>query len=308
MQPPPAPPRLAERPVRGVLLVIAAGALFSVSDTIAKYLTLSLPVVEVAWFRYVTFMLLTIPTVLRHGLGGLQSRRPILQAIRGLAVVFSTIFFVFGLQVLPVAEATAINFVSPAFITALSIVFLGEKVGVRRWAAVAVGLTGVLIVVRPGSGAFQSAAIFPILTAACWAAAMIATRRIGGADRTATTLFWSASIGALVLTALLPFGWTTPTLTQVALGILVGLISSLGQWFVAAAYLLAAASFIAPFSYMQLIFATLMGYLAFGAVPDRWTLLGGTIIIGSGIYTAHRERVRRREAAARAAMAASTSR
>lgn len=301
---PPAP-RPAEQPIRGVLLVIAAGALFSVSDTIAKYLAQSLPVIEVSWLRYVTFMALTIPTVARDGLAGLKPRRPLLQGVRGLAVVFSTIFFILGLQSLPIAEATAINFVSPAFITALSIVFLGEKVGVRRWAAVALGLTGVLIVARPGSGAFQSAAIFPVMTAACWASAMVATRRIAGGDRTATTLFWSATIGAGVLTALLAFNWSTPTAVQIGLGILVGLVSSLGQWFVAAAYQLAAASFIAPFSYTQLIFATTMGYLVFGAVPDQWTVLGGCIIIASGIYTAHRERVRRREAAAKAEAAAS---
>src|SRR4051794_30165216 len=130
---PPSPARAAqpnlpaEEPLLGIALIIGAGALFSVSDTISKYLSASLPVVEIAWIRYATFLCLTLPSV-RNGLGVLRSGRPWLQVARGLGLVGSALFFILGLRSLPIAEATAINFVSPAFITALSIPFLGEVV------------------------------------------------------------------------------------------------------------------------------------------------------------------------------------
>ena len=291
---------LREEPYIGILIIIAAGILFSISDGIAKYLARSLPAVEVAWLRYLTFFALTLVPVFRTGPGVLRTRRPVLQLVRGLGLVGSAFFFITGLGFLPIAEATAINFVSPAFITALSIPFLGEQVGIRRWAALVVGLIGVLIVVRPGSGAFQFAAIFPIVSAACWAAGIIATRKMAGADRTITTLFWSALIGTVILSSILPFDFRMLSAEQIGLGIMVGLVSTAGQGLIVMAYRRAAASLLAPFSYVQLISSTIVGMIVFHANPDEWTLIGGAVVIASGIYTAHRERVRARERVARA--------
>jgi len=199
---------------------------------------------------------------------------------------------------MPLAEATAINFVSPAFITVLSVIFLAEKVGWRRWSAIAVGLVGVLIVVRPGSGVFQAAALLPLLTAAFWAGAVIATRKMAGAggDPPETTLIWSAGVGFLLFTVLLPFGWQTPDAGQVGFGMLVGLVSSIPHALVVLAYRAAPASVLAPFSYVQLVTSSLVGFIGFGAVPDSWTFAGGAVIAAAGLYTAHRERVRAREA------------
>lgn len=300
-RPPEGPGGRRDDPLRGILLTIAAVALFSVSDAMAKHLGQSLPPVEVAWMRYATFLLLTLTPLLRRGgaAGLLRPRAPALQILRGLAMVGSALSFIHALRVLPLAEATAINFVSPLFITALSIPVLGEIVGLRRWAAVAVGLLGVLIVVRPGSGAFEAeAALLPVLTAASWACAVVVTRKMAGADRPATTLLWSAAVGFAVLSALLPFGFVMPSAEQAGLGLLLGLISSAGQWLVVLAYRHAAASVLAPFSYCQLLSSALLGLLMFGAAPDGWTLAGAGVIIASGLYTAHRERVRARERSA----------
>jgi drug/metabolite transporter (DMT)-like permease len=309
---PPLPPpekatsaQTEDDPRRGVPLILAAISLFSVSDALAKHLGQMLPPVEVAWLRYATFFLLTLVPILRGGFGVVRSRAPGLQVLRGLALVGSALCFIAALRTLPLAEATAINFVSPIFITALSIPILGEVVGIRRWAAVAVGLAGVLLVVRPfGGGGFGAEVLLPVLTAASWALAVVVTRKMAGADRSRTTLFWSAAVGFALLSALLPFDFVVPTASQLGLGLLLGLISSAGQGLIVLAYRHAAASVLAPFAYGQLLSSTLIGFLAFGAAPDAWTLAGAAVIVGSGIYTAHRERVRARERAAAAATAA----
>jgi drug/metabolite transporter (DMT)-like permease len=296
--PPPSAVQQADNPLRGVPLLLAAVTIFSVSDALAKHLGQFLPPVEVAWMRYATFLLLTLAPAVRGGSAAFRSRAPGLQVLRGLALVGSALSFMAALRFLPLAEATAINFVSPVFITALSIPILGEVVGVRRWAAVAVGLAGVLVIVRPGGGAYGAEVLLPVLTAASWALAVVATRKMAGADRPATTLFWSAAVGFAVLSALLPFDFVAPTAGQVGLGLLLGLIASAGQWLIVLAYRHAGASVLAPFSYFQLLSSALLGFLAFGAVPDRWTLVGAGVIAASGLYTAHRERVRAKERAA----------
>lgn len=287
--------RPAAFPWAPILQAVGAVVLFSVSDAMAKVLRVSLPAAEVAWLRYMTFAAFAAVLAARNGLPALRSRRPGLQVLRGVTLVGSAAFFIAGLGRLPLAEAAAISFISPAFITALSIPFLGEVVGIRRWAAVLAGLLGVLIVIRPGGGALQAAALFPLASAACWAVTIIVTRRMGTLDRSETTLLWSAWTGLLLLTALVPFGFIVPSAGQVALGVGIGLAASTGQYVLILAYRRAAASLLAPFSYVQLLSSTLLGALVFGAVPDGMTLLGASVIIASGLYTIHRERVRARE-------------
>ena len=286
-----------ERVLRGVLLIIASVVLFSVSDTMSKLLRLQgLPAVEIAWLRYIVFLALAAALAGRGRALLLRPKRLRLQLLRGLTLVGSAVLFVAGLGYLPIAEATAITYVSPGFVTALSIVFLGEQVGIRRWAAVLAGFLGVLIVIRPGTGAL-SAAAFPIASALCWAFTIIITRRMGAGDRTETTVLWSAGTGLALLSVLVPFGFVLPSIGQLGLGLAHGLCSSIGQYLVILAYRQAAASVLAPFSYIQLLFSTTLGWLVFAAVPDWGTLLGAAVIIASGLYTVHRERVRARERA-----------
>jgi drug/metabolite transporter (DMT)-like permease len=291
-----------DEPMRGIPLLLVSISLFSVSDALAKRLGETLPAVEVAWLRYVTFLALAaIPLARRGGPGLLRSRAPWLQVLRGLGVVGSAILFIMALQHLPMAEATAINFVSPAFVTALSVVFLAERVGWRRWSAIAVGMVGMLIIVRPGSEVFTLAALLPVGSSAAWAAAVVVTRRMGSLDAPETTLFWTACVGFVVVTLLLPVmlvfgpaGIALPSLGQVGIGLLIGLFSSAAQFLVVLAYRAAPASVLAPFSYTQLLTSGLLGVVVFGQVPDGWTLVGAAVIAASGLYTAHRERVRAR--------------
>ena len=282
-----------DRPGLGILLILVSTVFLSSSDVTAKYLAASLPAVEIAWIRNLVFLLIVLPVVLYQGPARvLRTAHPGVQVVRGLALVGSSILFISSLRYLPIAEATATSFAAPLFITALSIPFLGERVGPRRWAATAVGLVGVLIVVRPGTAAFQPASVLPLLAALGWAGAVVATRRTSAGDAALTTLAYSAVIGAGALTFVAPFVWVPPSWSALALAVFIGCAATTGHWLVVLAFRYADASVLAPFTYTQLLWSTLLGVVAFGAVPDRWTLIGAAVVIASGIYTAHRERVR----------------
>lgn len=287
-------PSTRENSLRGIALIVAALACFSCSDAAAKAMTAVIPPIEVAWIRYVMFTLLILGAtgVSERGKRSLVSRRPGLQIIRGLGLFGSSIFFITSLSFLPMAEATAISFVSPIFMTALSIPLLGETVGLRRWAAVFIGLIGVIIVVRPGTSAFEPAALFPIGTAVSAAVGYVFTRKIGDDDRSLVALLYAALVGLAVISPVVPFVWVQPGWREIGLGIVVGIASTLAQWLVVLAFKSAKASVLAPFSYSQIVWSGLLGFVIFKNLPDAWTIAGTLVIIASGLYTAHRERVR----------------
>lgn len=297
-------PARRDDPLRGILLVVVAVFFFSCSDATAKYLSQTLPAIEIGWMRYVVFSTLLLPLMLRSGPEVVRTARPGLQILRGLGMLGSALFFIMGMRYLPMAEAAATSYVSPVFITVLSILILKERIGVRRWAAVLVGLVGVLIVIRPGGAAFQPAAIFPILSAMSWATGVVITRRMTGQERPTTTLIWTALTGLAVLTVLLPFDFAVPTWREVGFGVLVGVVSTIAQWLLIQAYRYGDASVLASYSYIQIVWSAMLGYLVFNAMPDHWTFIGAGVIIASGVYTAHRERIRRKEQAASPCMAA----
>ncbi|MCA3565249.1 MAG: DMT family transporter [Methylocystis sp.] len=279
-----------------ILLILAASLIFAVSDSVAKLVVGPLPAVELMWIRSIVVVLITLPAVLwRKGPGVLRAKQPLRQILRGACIFISSIAFLTGLIYLPLADASAINFIWPLLITIFSVFMLGEKVGIRRAGALLAGCIGMLIIIRPGSGAFQPAAVFPLIAAAVWAFASVLTRMMAAAESPETTLIWSAAIALLCSTLILPFVWVTPTWREIGFGVFIGLSSAAAHSMIVFAFDRAPASALAPFSYMQLVWAALCSLLIFDAVPDRWVILGGAIIAASGIYTAHRERVRMRE-------------
>ena len=282
-----------DEPLKAIVLAVSATVLFGSADTISKYLSGSLPIVEFIWIRYVIFLAIAAILVRRTPNRAMRARSQGLQITRGFCVVGSSMLFVYGVRSMTIAQATTISFLSPLLITVLSIPLLGEIVGARRWAAVAAGMTGMLIVVRPGLGGFNPAALFGVASAFCWALALIITRKISSSDPPQTTVLWSASIGTIVLTLVLPFQAVWPTPRQFGLSLVLGILASGGQWLVILAHRIAPASLLAPFFYGQLLWVTVLGFLVFRNLPDTFTLAGAAIIVGSGLYTAHRERVRR---------------
>jgi drug/metabolite transporter (DMT)-like permease len=287
-------PARADQPFKGIALILLSTTFLGVSDVTAKYLSTSLPSIEIAWMRFLVFAMIMVPAMIPGSpLFALRTSRVSLQLMRGAALLGSSLFFITGLGYLPIAEASATGFVAPLFVTALSIVLLSEKVGVRRWLATATGLLGVLIILRPGSNAFHAAAFFPIISALAWAATLIMTRMMSGKEHAITIMTYSSIAGIAILSVLVPFFWVTPSWQAVMFGILIGIASTAGQWIVVLAFRYADASVLAPFSYSQLVWVSTLGFLIFGEVPDGWTVVGAAFIVGSGLYTAHRERVRR---------------
>jgi drug/metabolite transporter (DMT)-like permease len=289
--PPPVPRR--DAPFRGIGLILLASIFLNSGDTVSKLLTLEIPPVQVTWLRYGTFTLIMLAIVWRTGgLERLRTERPMLQFLRGVGVLASSVFFVMAIRYLPLADATATSFVAPLFVTALSIPILRETIGWRRWAATLIGFAGVIIVVRPGGSGFQAASLLAVASALTWAFAMIMTRMMSRTESPLATLTYSAMIGFAVTSLAMPFIWAPVSPTVLLMGIFVGASSTVGHWLIVLAYRHADASLLAPFSYIQLLWATMFGYFVFAALPDFWTLVGAVIIAGSGLYTAHRERVR----------------
>lgn len=290
-----------ENTMRGILLLLAATLFFSISDVLAKVLGERVPVIEIGWIRYLTFFVMILGVGAREGRVRLRVNLPWAQFVRGVMMVVSALFFIFSLRFLPIADAAAVGFVSPLLITALSVPMLGEVVGLRRWSAIGVGFVGVLVVIRPGTGTFQPAAFLVLASSLAWAVATILTRRIAGRDDAAATMMWAAMVGLVTLSIAIPFVYVAPSGQDVMLNVVLGIVATIGQYWMILAYRNASASLLAPFNYTQLIWSTASGWLVFGTLPDELTLLGAGIITASGLYTLHRERLRARERAATAA-------
>lgn len=286
----------------GIGIMLLATIFLSAGDAASKYLASeTVPALHIVWLRYTTSGLILLAIVAWPGTRiSLRTRRPGLQLLRGIGLIGSSVLFVSSLKYLKIADATATSFVAPLFVTALSIPFLGEKVGWRRWLATVIGLMGVLIVVRPGGSGFQPASLLPVFSSLSWAFSLIVTRLMSGTENPVATITWSTLFGALVSTLLLPLHWVEPSWTIAWVGLFIGAVSTAGHWLVIVAFRFAAASLLAPFSYIQLFWASLFGFLLFATLPDLWTWAGAAIIAGSGLYTAHRERARAREVTGRA--------
>lgn len=290
-------PAVSDRPYAAIGLICLAMGIFSIMDGIAKLLTAELSPAEIAWVRFVFLLVFLAPFVLRRG--RLRTSRPGLQVARGFCMLGSSVFFIDGLKHLPIADATSIGFVSPLFVTALSIPILGEHVGIRRWSAVLVGFVGILLLVRPGSASFAVEALYPVASAACWAVGLIITRLMHSSDHPFTTIAWSTAVGAAALLPVVPLTWETPSALALALIALAAALSLVAQFCLVSAFRFAPASLLAPFSYSQIVWSTLIGLGLFATLPDANTWAGAAIVVASGLYILHRERIVRRRSAVR---------
>jgi drug/metabolite transporter (DMT)-like permease len=278
----------------GIGLMVLAIFLFTVMDSIGKGLMASYPVQQAVWARYFfqfTLMLLLIP---RLGVAGLlRTRRPGLHIARGLTLALATVCLFTAISVVPLADAYTISFTAPLMVTLLSIPILGERVGARRWTAVLVGFAGVLVVIRPGFVGVHWALLLPLVTAACFAIYQILTR-IASRDGDETPIgmvFYLAWVGAAVMTVIVPFHWQPVTASDWPLMVTMGALGATGHVILVRALTIAPASLLAPFIYLQIVWALAIGWIWFGDLPDVWMLLGCAIIVGSGLYVLYREAV-----------------
>lgn len=274
-------------PWRGVLYLLAAVAVLPVMDGFAKALTARYPVLEITWARFFFAFLVLLPFAARRpGRELLRPPRLGLQLLRSVCQVLAVAMFFLTLSHLPLADTLAICFLYPLLTVALAGLLLGEAVGPRRWLAVLVGFLGALVIIRPGLGVFQPAALLGLATSLVFAVFIILTRKLAGSAEPAVILIWGTLVGAVVTTALLPLAWVTPTPADLLAMLAVGAIGALGHLLLLKAYELAPASLLSPLGYAEIIGAALIGWLAFGDLPDAATWLGIAIISAAGSWLA----------------------
>lgn len=276
---------------RAFVLVTLAVLMLTVLDASVKYLIQSYPLPMVCWARYffhlATFGVWILAT---QRAVAVRTRRLPLQIVRGLLLVAVTFLFIAALGRLPLAEVTAINFLSPIMVTALSAIVLGETVGWHRWLAVTVGFVGVLIIVRPDADVVNWGALLVLGATFFFALYQIATRALAPTDPAVTTLFYTALVGTVATSLIVPFFWVTPTVADVGLMVLAGVAGGGGHFLLIHAYRHAEASLVAPLFYVQIVFSAGFGFVVFDETPDVWTLTGAALIILGGLWIWSRER------------------
>ena len=266
---------------------------FTILDTAAKYLTRYLPPMEIAWVRFLSHFVLAA-IILRpwRNWSLYRTRRPLAQILRSVFLFGSTIFNFLALQTLRLDQTTTILFSAAFVVTALSVPILGERVGIRRWVAVGVGFVGVLVVIRPGTSGFEPAMLYSVGAMLSYSGYILFTRHMSTTDSAEGMLLISALVPSILLAPIsLPDAVLPPTLLAVALLLLTGVVGATGHWMLIHAHRMAPTNVLSPFLYTQLVWMTLAGYLAFDQLPDRYTLIGAALIVGSALYILYRQRV-----------------
>lgn len=298
----------------GMLCILVGMLALTLQDALVKWLSAAFPLPEITLSRSLVAIAVTLVILrLEGGAALLRTRRPGLHALRAALLLVTSVCFFTSIASMPLAEATAIFFVGPLFITALSVPLLGERVGPRRWAAVLVGMAGVLVMVRPGSGALDPVALLPVGAALAYALLQIVTRRLGRTDRASAMAFYvhlgfvAASAAAGVAAGdgrfagaghaggeFLLRAWSWPRGPEIALLLGCGVLIGIGAWCLSQAYRVAPPAHIAPLEYAALPLSVVWGGLLWGEWPDGQAALGMALIAGSGLYVFHRETARRR--------------
>jgi drug/metabolite transporter (DMT)-like permease len=261
------------------------------TDAISKLLGEELHPIQVTWGRYAFHAAVLLPLFLRAGLGRvLATRRPLLHMGRGFLMMLSSAAFIVSLTALPLADAIAISFINPLLVAALSVILLSERLTSWGWLAVLGGFLGVLIVLRPTPSAFQLAGLWVVASAACWSFALVFTRMVREGDSVLTTQAYGALVGFLVVSLAAPAFWAQPSLAGWALMAAMGSLSGLGHFLLIRAFNRARASVLAPIAYGQLIWATIIGVVLFGDLPDLWTVVGTAVIVACGLMLLISER------------------
>ncbi len=282
----------AQRPALGIALVFLMAACFASMDSLIRHLgSLALPVLLILWARY--SVQAVAMAVWLAAKGSFRAAHPRFQLLRGLLLLGTSAMSFFGVQLMPVAEFTAITMLTPVVVTLLAAMLLHEPVSRLRWALVLGGFGGALIVIRPGSGLFGWAVLFPLAGALCYAAFQVLTSKLSSLEHPLTTHFYTGLIGMLLLSALLALGpWQVwPALMaapawQWGLLLVVGILGTTGHLLLILALGLASTATLMPFVYVQIAFAAAIGWLAFGHVPDAYAWLGMGVLSACGAATA----------------------
>ena len=276
--------------MKAITFNLLAWVMLPIMDGFAKYLSADLPVLQITWARYFFTVAFTFPIMFFFYRNQLKwSDKPKLQFIRGLILLIANIFFFYSISVISLAKALTLAFVAPLIVTAFSPMFLGEKVGFRRWSAVVIGFIGSLVVIRPGFVEINLASLAALGTGVMYGFYLIITRKLSTSDNPLLTLLLTGVVGAVIISCVMPFVWVKPSLNQWSMMAAIGVFACIGHLFLILSLKYADASKLAPFSYFEIITNIIIGYYFFSDFPDNWTFLGLFIIVLSGIYISRRE-------------------
>lgn len=279
--------------LRGLVYMSLGFFMFATSDTIAKFLTGTMHPIQIVWFRQLGLMTAAIVLLAIHGPALLQTAFPVRQVVRGALAVLSSVLFVFAVRYAPLADAVAVSFVAPFLVTIMSVIFLREQVGIRRWGAILLGFAGAMIIIRPGLGVFHPAIFLVLAAASFFAMRQVLSRALASTDRTQTTIIYTALVSVAILAIPMPFVWQTPEHgTTYLLMIGMAALAAGGEIMVIKALQIAQAAVLAPMHYSLMIWATIYGWIIFGQLPDFWTWVGTSVILITGLYLINRERQR----------------
>ena len=276
--------------MKAIIFSLLGWMFLPVMDGFAKYLSDDLPILQITWARYFFTVAFVFPIMLFFYKKQLVwSDKPRLQIFRGLILLSANICFFYAISVISLAKALTLAFIAPLIVTAFSPILLGEKVGYRRWTAVAVGFIGSLIVIRPGFLEFNLASMAALATGFFYGFYLIITRKLSTSDNPLLTLLITGMVGALLVSLIIPFYWVKPTLNQWSLMAGIGVFACIGHLFLILSLKYADASKLAPLGYTEIIPNVIIGYYFFNELPDNWTYLGLFIIVLSGLYISRRE-------------------
>ena len=268
--------------------------IFSAVDTQAKYLTATIDPLQVVWFRQMGLFFGVVILLIWRGRQILRTAKLGLQISRGACAALSASLFIIGVSYVPLADAVAVTFIAPLLVTIMGALLLGEYVGIHRWTAVIVGFLGTLIIIRPGFDSFHPALIFPLIAACLFAGRQVISRFLSGTDKTETTVTYTAIASTFILSLPIPFVWTNPqTSAEILLIISMASMAAIAELLVIKALEIALAVVVSPMQYTIIIWSSFYGFMVFDQLPDGYTIGGAAIIMLSGLYTLHRERVRK---------------
>ena len=279
--------------MKAIIFSLLGWMFLPVMDGFAKFLSDDLPILQITWARYFFTVVFTLPIMIFFFKKQLVwSDKPKLQILRGLILLSANICFFYAISIISLAKALTLAFVAPLIVTAFSPVMLGEKVGFRRWTAVVAGFVGSLVVIRPGFVELNFASLAALGTGILYGFYLIITRKLSTSDNPLLTLLMTGMVGAILVSAIIPFYWVKPSLNQWSLMAGIGVFASIGHLFLILSLKYADASKLAPLGYTEIIPNVLIGYYFFSEVPDDWTYLGLFIIILSGLYISRREYIK----------------
>ena len=281
--------------MKAITFNLLAWVMLPIMDGFAKYLSSDLPVLQITWARYFFTVVFTLPIMFfffRKNL--VWTDKPKLQLIRGLILLTANVCFFYSISIISLAKALTLAFIAPLIVTAFSPIFLGEKVGFRRWSAVIIGFIGSMVVIRPGFVEINLASLAALGTGVMYGFYLIITRKLSSSDNPLLTLLLTGVVGAIIISFVMPFVWIKPTLNQWSMMAAIGIFACVGHLFIILSLKYADASKLAPFSYFEIVTNIIIVYYFFSDFPDKWTFLGLFIIILSGIYISRRENIVKR--------------